>query len=131
MPRILKGWIVKKPVENICGYELSNPDKELFDSGVMEVLGPCKDCDFAGECLTPCESVRCLIPKNGELFHLGQELARDGNKLTYYALLHEAGVSYVELSEPDHYWARARCIEEGQVPVWILSRLRDGKEKHL
>jgi hypothetical protein len=122
---------VKKPVENICGYELSNPDRELFDSGVMEVVGPCKHCDFAGECLTPCESVRCLIPKSGELFDLGQDQAQNGIKLTYYALIHDAGIQYVELSEPDHYWARARCVEEGQVPNWALSRMRGSQEERL
>ncbi len=122
---------MKRPVDNICGWELSNPDMELFDSGVLEVVGVCKDCDFANECLTPCESVRCLIPKNGELFHLGHEQAEDGSKLTYFALIQNADVRYVELNEPDHYWAKARCIEEGQVPLWILSRLHGSHEKRL
>ncbi len=122
---------MKKPVENICGWELSNPDHELFDSGVLEVVGACKDCEFAGECLTPCESVRCLTPKNGELFHLGHEEAQDGIKLSYFALVHETEVRYVELSEPDHYWAKARCIEKAQVPGWVLAGLQSSPEKRL
>jgi hypothetical protein len=127
----VKGSIVKKVVNGICGWELSNPDRELFDSHVVEVFGSCKDCELAGECLTPCESVRCLMPKNGELLHLGDEQEQGGVKLTYYALVDEDTVRYIQLSEPDYYWARVSCIEEAQVPNWALSRLNRDREHRL
>jgi hypothetical protein len=128
---LVKGSIVKRAEKGICGWELSNPDHELFNTRILEVFGSCKDCEFAGECLTPCESMRCLEPKNGELYHLGDEPVRDGIKLTYYALVEEQTVRYIQLSEPEHYWARAQCIEEEQVPNWVLSRMNRDREQRL
>jgi len=108
----------------ICGYELNNPDRELFDTSILEVNGPCKDCAFSGSCLTPCESVRCLTPKNGKLVHLGREQMPDGVNVTYFALVRLEETRYVRLSEPEHYWANVCCIGREQVPDWALSRLR-------
>jgi hypothetical protein len=107
-------------LEYICGWELSNPDIALFDWGVLELGRTCTKRDFDYEGFVPYETVRCLIPRNAELFELGYEQTQCGDRLTYYALVNEAGVRYIELSEPVHLWARARWIEEEEVPNWAL-----------
>lgn len=108
----------------ICGWELNNPDHEVFDLQVLEVLGACKNCDKVRECLTPCESVRCLRPKVGKLVELGRDQTLDGITMTYFALLHREGVKFIQLSEPDHYWARSSYIGREDVPDWALVKLR-------
>ncbi len=112
----------------ICGYELNNPDMDMFDTRILAVHGPCGDCDFAGTCLTPCESVRCLTPKKGNLVELGRERTR-GARITYFAVLEDDKASFVRLSEPDHYWAKLTPIGQDQVPNWALSRLNANKHR--
>ena len=108
---------------NLCGWELNNPDNEIFDVEVMEVFGDCGDCEFLGECLTPCASMRRLVPREGRIVKLGQEKEKGGPMMSYFALLNENNVKYILLSEPDHYWARAKYVTPEQVPSWALSQL--------
>ena len=112
----------------ICGYELNNPDMEMFETSIIEVLGSCQNCDFIGTCLTPCESVRCLTPRYGQLVDLGRKPAENGTLTTYYALRHKEKTKFIKLSEPDHRWARASCIGIEQVPNWALSQLNGKPE---
>ncbi|MEM5786113.1 MAG: hypothetical protein AAGU11_02270 [Syntrophobacteraceae bacterium] len=118
---------MEKPEICICGYELNNPDYSIFEAKVVEVHGPCNECEFLGRCLTPCQSVRCLTPRQGQLVNLGLE-AKSGTKVSYFAVVHEDFTSYYQLDEPDHWWARASCINEEQVPNWALSRLNGSGE---
>ena len=115
---------------DLCGWELNNPDRDIFDIEVMDVFGGCKNCELVNECTTPCESVRRLVPREGSLFKLGQSREKDGPQISYFALLNRDEVKYIQLSAPDHYWARASYIPQEFVPAWALSQLNEGKKKY-
>jgi hypothetical protein len=116
---------------NLCGWELNNPDDDIFDIEIMEVFGDCGDCELLGECTTPCASVRRLVPKEGRIVELGHEREQGGPKMSYFALLNQDGVKFILLSEPDHYWARAGYVAHEQVPPWALSQLDTMKKRGL
>jgi len=109
--------------KDLFGWELNNPDHNIFDLEVMEVWGGCKDCEQAPLCTLPCESVRRLVPRNGRIIGLGREKEEDKPRITYFAHLTQDEVKFILLSEPDHYWATASFIPHEQVPEWALSRL--------
>jgi len=109
--------------EDLLGWELNNPDHEIFDLEVMEVLGECRNCELASECSMPCESVRSLVPKKGTIIGLGHEKQNGRRGMSYFALLNRDEVKFILLSAPDHYWATAKYIPHEQVPDWALSRL--------
>ncbi len=113
---------------NLCGWELNNPDNDLFDIEVTEVFGDCGDCEFLGECTAPCASMRRLVPREGMIVKLGHEKQESGPLMSYFAVLGQSTVRFILLSEPDHYWARAVCITHEQVPVWALSQLEPVKK---
>ena len=108
---------------DLCGWELNNPDNNLFDIEITQVLGDCGDCEFLGECTTPCASLRRLIPKEGSIVKLGREKQESGSTMSYFAVVGQSDVRFILLNEPVHYWARASYITYEQVPVWALSQL--------
>lgn len=112
----------------ICGYELNNPNYDLFDTKILAVHGCCKDCDCVDTCLTPCESTRCLTPRKGNLVQLGRERQKDA-RITYFAVVEDELRHFVKLREPDHYWAMLTQIGQEQVPAWALSRLSENGNK--
>ncbi len=113
---------------DLCGWELNNPDHDIFDIQVIEVFGGCKSCEQLAECTMPCESVRRLVPKDGRIVGLGHEKEEGKPRMSYFALLNRNEVKFIELSAPDHYWAKAGSISHEQVPAWALSRLNQEKE---
>lgn len=113
---------------DLCGWELNNPDHEIFDIHVIEVVGGCGSCEHVAECAMPCESVRRLAPKEGRILGLGHEKEEGKPRMSYFALLHRDEVKFIRLSSPDHYWATASCISHEQVPAWALSQLDQKKE---
>lgn len=108
---------------SLCGWELNNPDSEIFDIEVLEVFGDCGTCELLGECTTPCASMRRLVPREGTIVELGHEREKGGPKVSYFALLKQDGVKFILLSEPDHYWAKASYVAHEQVPTWAMSQL--------
>ena len=122
-------------VNGICGWELNNPDPELFETRISKTFaigrepeiqdkcpGFCGSCEFVNECLAPIQ-FRCLIPKNCEVVELACELLSDGVKVTYFSLTREGKQSFFQLTEPDRYWAKVLSVAEEQLPDWALSRL--------
>jgi hypothetical protein len=112
----------------LFGWELNNPDYDAFDIQVIEVVGGCRNCEHVAECTMPCESVRCLAPKEGRIVGLGHVKEQGEPRLSYFALLNRDEVTFIRLSSPDHYWATASCISQEQVPAWALSHLDQKKE---
>jgi hypothetical protein len=106
---------------DLCGWELNNPDHDIFDIQVIEVFGACRDCEQVAECTMPSESVRRLAPKEGRIVGLGHEKEQGKPRMSYFALLNRNEVKFIRLSSPDHYWAAASCISQEQVPAWALS----------
>jgi hypothetical protein len=109
----------------ICGWELNNLDPELFETQILEVSGACKHCEHLHRCSVPSESVRCLVPREGELFGLGQESPEEGLNLSYFAWVNGDAVRFIQLSEPHHYWAKARWVEKGDIPPLGLAQLEE------
>lgn len=121
--------------DGICGWELNNPDPELFETRISKLHGKdrerefqgkcpgeCGSCEFVNECLAPIQ-FRCLIPKNCEMIELGSRQPDDGAKVTYYSLNRGGKLSFFQLTEMDSSWARIRAIAGEQVPEWALSRM--------
>lgn len=113
---------------DVCGWELNNPDPDLFDLQAVEIFGSCAECRYRHECAYPCESVRRLAPKEGRIVQLGQEKVGDNPTMSYFALLVRDEVKFIRLSSPQSYWATASCISHELVPAWALSQL-DRKNK--
>jgi hypothetical protein len=111
---------------DLCGWELNNPDPDLFDLRVVEILGSCEECPHCGECGMPCESMRRLEPKEGRIVGLGQEKEGASPKLSYFALLVRDEVRFIRMSSPESYWATASCISPEHVPAWALLQLSEG-----
>ena len=107
----------------LSGFELNNPDHDIFDLEIMEIIGGCRHCEQALSCAIPCESVRRLVPKKGTIIGLGNEKEHGKPGVSYFALLNREEVKFILLSSPDHYWATASYIPHEQVPDWALSRL--------
>ncbi|MGO9531514.1 MAG: hypothetical protein ACLP3B_10080 [Syntrophobacteraceae bacterium] len=118
-----KGKIMDPTGEDLCGWELNNPDNDIFDIEVLGVFGGCKNCEHVAACTSPCESVRRLVPKEGRIVGLGHEKEQDGPRISYFALLNGDEVKFIRLSAPDHYWAKASYMSEELVPSWVLSEL--------
>lgn len=114
---------------DVCGWELNNPDPELFDLQVVEILGSCVECLHCGECSMPAESVRRLAPKEGRILGLGHEKEGENQTMSYFALLVGDQVKFISLSSPESYWATASCIPDEHVPAWALSRLDRAKKR--
>jgi hypothetical protein len=115
-------------INDLRGWELNNPDHDIFDIQVIEVVGECRNCQHVAECTMPCESVRRLAPKEGRIVGLGHEKEEGKARMSYFALLNRDEVKFIELISPDHYWATARCISQEQVPAWALSQFNHEKE---
>ncbi|MDR3555209.1 MAG: hypothetical protein P4L55_10680 [Syntrophobacteraceae bacterium] len=111
---------------DLCGWELNNPDPDLFELQVVEIVGSCVECLYCGECGMPCESVRRLAPKEGRIVGLGQEKEGANPKLSYFALLVGDEVRFIRLCSPESYWATASCISREHVPTWALLQLNEG-----
>lgn len=118
-----KGWIMEFYECDVCGWELNNPDPDLFDLQVVEIIGSCAGCLYCEECGMPCESMRRLAPKEGRMVGLGHEKEGDKPKMSYFALLVRDEVKFIRLSSPESYWATASCISREHVPAWALSHL--------
>lgn len=108
---------------DVCGWELNNPDPDLFDLQVVEILGSCAECLHHEECGFPCESVRRLAPKSGRIVGLGREKEGDNPETSYFALLTGDEVKFIRLCSPESYWATASCISHEHVPRWAISQL--------
>ncbi len=108
---------------DVCGWELNNPDPDLFDLEVVEIFGSCVECIHSAECGLPCESMRRLAPKEGRLVGLGHQRDPDESAMSYFALLVRGEVKFIKLSSPKSYWATVSCISHENVPKWALSRL--------
>ncbi len=121
--------IVPPLKRGIRGWELANPDPELFDTKIIEVFGACKACHAREMCDTPSESIRELAPKIGEIVELGAECNDEGETLCYYALLSSAEPKFILKREPRYQWARAFVIPEEQVPMNALSALSTRRSK--
>ncbi len=106
----------------VCGWELNNPDPDLFDLQIVEIIGSCLECAHCKECGLPCESMRRLRPREGRFIGLGQETEGD-NPGSYFALLIRDEVKFIRLTSPESYWATAACIPHEHVPPWALSQL--------
>jgi len=114
---------------DLFGWQLNNPDQDIFDVEIMEVFGECRDCEQAVYgCTMPCEAVRRLVPKEGRIIKLGHENESGKAKLSYFALLNQGDVRFILLRTPDYLWATASYISHEQVPAWALSKLNHGKE---
>lgn len=124
-----KGKTMDLDESDLCGWELNNPDHDIFDIQVMEILGSCGECRYADECVMPCESVRRLVPKEGRIVRLGHEKERDKPRMSYFALLIGDEVKFIQLTSPDHYWATASYISHEHVPTWALSQFNQEKER--
>lgn len=108
---------------DLCGWQLNNPDQDMFDVKIMEVFGECRNCELTVECAVPSESLRCLVPKEGRIIGLGHEKESGKPRISYFALLNQRGVKFILLNTPDHSWATASYISRAQVPAWALSQL--------
>ena len=67
--------------KGICGYELNNPDDNIFD---IEIIGVYSDCEFAGSCLSPCDSVRRLVPEKAIFSNLVGKRQRKAERRTMH-----------------------------------------------
>jgi hypothetical protein len=114
--------------KDLFGWELNNPDHNVFDLEIMEIWGGCRNCEQAPGCTIPCESVRRLVPRDGTIIGLGREVEEDKPRMSYFALLNRGEVKFILLSEPEHYWATASYIPPEQVPEWALSRWNQEKQ---
>ena len=47
-PKIMKGMTMGPDSNDLCGWELNNPDPDIFDIQVVEVLGACRNCEQVG-----------------------------------------------------------------------------------
>ena len=112
---------------DLSGWELNNPDQDVFDIQVMEVFGACVACDVVGECAMPCESVRRLVPKEGTIVGLGHEQEMGKPRRSYFALLNDNDVKFILLSTPEYLWATASYVSPDQVPEWALSQLSQAR----
>ena len=118
--------------EGIKGWELANLDLALFRTETVQVFGGCKDCPNLDDCDTPCESIRRLKPKKGELFELSSEKNEIGDVTAYYALFVEETLKIIELREPMNCWASASYTTEERLPINALTelmKLRRGKNR--
>lgn len=113
---------------DIIGWQLNNPDQKAFDVQIVQVFGDCKDCEEAGECAVPCESVRRLVPKEGKIIGLGNENKTGKPKMSCFALLNHDEVKFIQLTTPDYLWATAKYLPHEQEPDWALSQLRKDKQ---
>ena len=125
-PKDKKGTAMELNGKDLFGWELNNPDRDIFDLEILEVLGGCRNCELAPGCTMPCESVRRLVPRKGTIIGLGHEKEEDTGK-SYFALLNRDEVKSILLRSPDHYWATASYIPDEQVPDWALSRFNQKK----
>lgn len=114
---------------DVYGWELNNPDPDLFDLQVVEIMGSCAKCLHSEECGMPCESVRRLAPREGRVVRLGQKKEGDNPRMSYFALLIRDEVKFIRLSSPEGYWATASCISYEHVPAWALSQLDSEEER--
>jgi hypothetical protein len=110
-------------VKGIEGWELANLDLELFDSEVLEVYGDCQSCCYLSECDYPCASKRRLTPKRGKLVELCCQSNTAGERLAFYALIVSRNTRFIQLREPEHYWATASYIGIDQLPEEVLAEL--------
>jgi hypothetical protein len=44
----MKGMTMGPDSNDLCGWELNNPDPDIFDIQVVEVLGACRNCEQVG-----------------------------------------------------------------------------------
>ncbi len=109
-------------IDSLRGWELNNPDPHLFDRKVLTIFGNCTECTSLSGCPSPCESVRQLAPKKGELIGLGCDISSEEESICYFAWIHEKESKYILLREPKYLWARASYVAERQVPEWARSR---------
>ncbi len=70
---------MKKAVDKICGWELNNPDREVFESCRLEAdEQTCEKSAFKGT--VPNGTIRCLLPRKGLLFNIGYSRTLDGDR---------------------------------------------------
>lgn len=119
-----KGKAMDLQADDLYGWELNNPDYDVFDVQIVEILGGCGKCEHAAECTTPCESMRRLVPKEGRVIGLGYKHEEGKPKISYFALVKQDEVKFIQLSAPDHYWATASYISHDQVPGWALLHMQ-------
>jgi len=114
---------MNRSANDLYGWQLNNPDQNVFDMQVVEVLGECSACEYADECEMPCESMRRLVPKEGTIIGLGHKEEKNRPMLSYFALVNQDRVQFIQLSSPDYLWATATYISYEHVPIWALSKL--------
>ncbi len=126
-----------KSIDNLCGWELNNPDAEYFESQILEEFGgmdkgrespegchgDCASCVFMNECLSSIQ-LRCLTPKNGKLVELGVDELRERGNVKYFALISEDRLSFMRFVQPSGYWASLSYVDREDVPDWMLSELK-------
>lgn len=123
-------------INNICGWELNNPDPELFEIRILtpqgtseervpshKCPGSCCSCPFLLECIGPSE-VRCLTPKSSQLYELGREESEDSVSITYFASEKNGETVFFRLTEPASYWAGISRVEADKVPYWAISAFK-------
>ncbi len=108
----------------IRGWELSNPDPDLFETRVVKVFGNCAECEILHQCTTPCESIRELVPRRGELIELGMEEYGDEERTVYYILKLETERRFVVLFEHKYFWSRLQFVPEEELPESIQPALQ-------
>lgn len=110
--------------QGIKGWELANLDPELFDTRVVAVYGStCPDCEYLTRCETPCDSIRELVPKTGEVIELGREEDLEGDQNIYYAHVSGQDTRYIMMREPRHLWAKASYVPQERIPTYMLRTL--------
>lgn len=122
-------------IDKICGWELNNPDPEIFETQLLtppgesekrvspgKCPGSCWSCEFLLECIGQSQ-LRCLVPRDCELYEIGREKSDDGSSVTYFASKKGDKVTYFRLTEPASSWAGIRNIREDEVPDRVLSRM--------
>lgn len=109
--------------DDLIGWELANLDEEAFNIEVLRVEGDCRNCPCLQFCSTPSESLRRLVPREGELVILGRELSDGGDRVSYFALLVRGTVRLIRLRETPNAWAVASYVREDELPGFASSEL--------
>ncbi len=109
-----------RPKKGIRGWELTNPDPRVFESRNVEVYGDCKNCPFLGDCRTPCESVRELRPKKGDIYELGSEISKEGEKSTYYAFIFGNEKKLIHVTDHKWFWTEIAYVAEEELPESLV-----------
>lgn len=123
----VQGAINKMAMPGIEGWGMERVPSALHDYGQLVVTSPttgCTDSTCNHVSHGPAAPTYKWVPNPGSLLiKLGEEEIEGETLLTYYALLVNNQVIYLEKEEPRFHWAALYVIDEDEVPTWALARL--------